>query len=370
MSRKGMNIYHRKDGRWEGRYIKEKADGKTKYGYVYGKSYNEVMGKLSNKALLKTKKGAENSTFACSASDWLVLIKPQLKPASIARYTNILNLYLLPQFGKQSIVEISRSDVYNFANELLTSGGAHSNGLAPKTVNSILSVVKIVFNYAAAEKGYSVANIKNICVKQPLKQPRVLSKAEQQKLSSYLKDNPTPCNLGILLSLYTGMRIGEVCALKWKDINFADQCIYVHHAMQRIQLLDNPCQKTAVQILAPKSECSIRYIPILSNLLPLLEHQKKCDDAFVLTGSEKKYIEPRCLENHFKAVLAACDLKDINFHALRHTFATRCIELGFDIKSLSEILGHSNVSITLNRYVHPSMELKQKNISMLSELFT
>lgn len=368
MSKTGRNIYHRKDGRWEGRYIKGRVNGKTLYGYIYGKSYEEVSNKLLNVNRIK-QQITNNDSFANAAANWLLQTKPQLKPASIARYTNILKLYLLPRFGEQAIYDISRSDVYNFANELLTEGGVHSKGLAPKTVNSILSVVKIIFNYASSENGYTVANIRNVCVKQPVKQPRILSRAEQRILSDYLKDNLNPCNTGILLSLYTGMRIGEICALKWEDVYFPESFINVHRSMQRIQLMDDPCQKTEVQILRPKSVCSIRQIPIMTELIMLLENQKCENDAFVLTGSAQKYIEPRCLENYFKSVLKLCGLRDINFHVLRHTFATRCVEQGFDIKSLSEILGHSNVNITLNRYVHPSMELKQKNMSMLAALF-
>ena len=121
-------------------------------------------------------------------------------------------------------------------------------------------------------------------------------------------------------------------------------------------------------ITKPKSQCSIRDIPIPEVLLPYLD-SKRSTDEYVLTGRSDIYVEPRTMQNHFKRILKQCDIEDVNFHVLRHTFATRCIELGFDIKSLSEILGHANVNITLNRYVHPSMDLKQQNMSKLSDLF-
>lgn len=123
-------------------------------------------------------------------------------------------------------------------------------------------------------------------------------------------------------------------------------------------------------ILPPKSDCSICRIPIPDEVMRLLKAARKQDDAFLLTGLVHSYIEPRCLENRFKAVSKECGLTDVNYHALRHTFATRCVELGFDIKSLSEILGHASVNITLNRYVHPSMDLKQRNMNLLSDLLT
>lgn len=140
--------------------------------------------------------------------------------------------------------------------------------------------------------------------------------------------------------------------------------------MQRIQTNDPEKAKTEVIIHPPKSSCSIRKIPIPNELLQLLLPFQKDEDTFLLTGLADSFMEPRCLENHFKSVIAGCNIQDVHFHTLRHTFATRCVEIGFDIKSLSEILGHANVNITLNRYVHPSMELKQKNMNMLSAFFT
>lgn len=310
----------------------------------------------------------QTDTFGNVSAEWLDIQKPQLKASSIAKYTNILKLYLIPRYGARQMQAISRSDIMLLSRELLTVGGAKSGGLAPKTVNSILSVTKSIFEYAARERGFTVADIKDISVKQPQKPMRILSRSEQQKLSRHLCDNPTPCHLGILLCLYTGLRIGEICALKWEDVCFHERYLYVHRSMQRVQISDGGERKTEVLILPPKSGCSIRKIPIPDEMLPLLVTSRKQADAFLLTGMVHSYVEPRCMENHFKAVAKACDIGDVKFHALRHTFATRCVELGFDIKSLSEILGHASVNITLNRYVHPSMELKQRNMNMLSDL--
>ena len=164
------------------------------------------------------------------------------------------------------------------------------------------------------------------------------------------------------------MRIGEICALKWEDIYITEQCIRVHRTMQRIQISEKEGDKTKVVIQAPKSDCSNRKIPIPSGILPILISAQKNGKTFLLTGLEERYVEPRNMENYFKSVVKTCQITNVNFHALRHTFATRCVELGFDVKSLSEILGHANVNITLNRYVHPSMDLKQKNMDMLSGL--
>ena len=141
--------------------------------------------------------------------------------------------------------------------------------------------------------------------------------------------------------------------------------------MQRIQCFDEGSNsKTKIVITPPKSSCSKRCIPLPDCMIPYLENIKKDDDSFFLTGSKTKYIEPCSMQNYFKRVLKENNIQETNFHALRHTFATNCVELGFDTKSLSEILGHSNVSITLTRYVHPSMAQKKKNMQLLSELFS
>ena len=372
MAKQGKNIYQRKDGRWEGRYIKGHEGGKAKYGYVFGKSYEEAEQKLDELVLPSSRfdGNEEARRFSSISDDWLESLKPQLKPASIARYSNILASYLVPEYGACNLEGITRDDVSSLSRKLLIEGGIKGTGLAPKTVNSILSVMKNIFDYASSEKGLRTAAIRDISVKQPQKPLRILSRNEQQKFSRYLMGNLTPCNLGILLCLYTGLRIGEICALKWLDIYFEEQHIHVHQSMQRIQIIDGGDKKTEVQISAPKSDFSIRKIPLPDEMLVLLKSSQKQDDAFLLTGMVHSFVEPRCMENYFKSAVEECGLEDVNFHALRHTFATRCVELGFDIKSLSEILGHSSVNITLNRYVHPSMELKQMNMNMLSDFLT
>lgn len=374
MARRGENIYKRKDGRWEGRYIKGYSNGKAKYGYVYEKSYSALKGKLKTVlAELETAKNISDSgciTFQYAASEWIQSIKPQLKEQTIVQYENLFTGYLLPYFKNMEVESITRDDVYNLSNLLLTTGGISGNGLSPKTVEGILSVLKRILKYSEDYKGCHVVHVEKNLLRQSTKHMRILSIHEQQTLNSYLTDNLNLINLGILLCLYTGIRIGEVCALKWEDFSFDEQYVYIHKTMQRMQTKNNPEHKTAVIISAPKSECSIRKIPLPDDIFRLILAEKRPADTYFLTGLSKVYIEPRTLQNRFKAVIKSCKLKDTNFHALRHTFATRCVELGFDVKSLSEILGHASINVTLNRYVHPSMETKQKNMNILSELFT
>ena len=179
-----------------------------------------------------------------------------------------------------------------------------------------------------------------------------------------------PYNIGILVCLFTGLRVGEICALHWEDISFSEQTLYVHQTLQRIQ--DKSCseKKTRIVLTTPKSACSIRTIPIPDPILKILNDHQTSRKGFLLTNSETHFIEPRTMQNRFKIALKKSEIESANFHALRHTFATRCVELGFDVKSLSEILGHATVNITMNRYVHPTLEMKKNNMEKLSALFT
>ncbi len=165
------------------------------------------------------------------------------------------------------------------------------------------------------------------------------------------------------------LRKDEICALKWEDISFVDNCIYIKKTMQRVQVNGKSDHKTKIIITCPKSNCSFRIIPIPKVLLIYLKEFQNKSDSYLLTGDANKIIEPRTMQNRFKSILEKLKIEPANYHSLRHTFATRCVELGFDVKSLSEILGHASINITLNRYVHPSMELKQKNMNKLSCLF-
>lgn len=226
--RQGKNIYLRKDGRWEGRYPKEKVNGKTKYGSVFGKTYEEAEQKLSS-----IKRDTQIPVFTAHtikgvSEQWLDSQKPQLKASSYAKYLNLLKLYLMPAFGDVPVQSITRTEVLRFSREMLTEGGIHKTRLAPKTVNSILSVLKSILVYSARELNIPVASIGDVSVRQSSKPMRILSRNEQDVLSRRLYKESSPCSVGILLFLYTGMRIGEVCALTWGDIHFTDQYLFVH----------------------------------------------------------------------------------------------------------------------------------------------
>lgn len=381
MSRKGENIYKRKDGRWEGRYIKARSQsGKAVYGYVYAPTYKEAKRKRSQAIiniesnLTAFHKISENTIPSCFirklADDWMNSIQSQIKKSSYVKYHNILHSYILPEFDNVPLNELTSSRIQKFCDDLLIHGGSSGEGLSPKTVLDILSLMRSLLRYAQIQGYQPPSNGKDILIRQTAPDTVVIPRSSQEILCRYLYANMSERNLGILLCLFTGMRVGEICALKWEDFSFQEKSIHVHNTMQRLQIPDSTTQKTCVVITSPKSKCSIRTIPIPDRLIQLIQKEFPNRQGYVLATVNEKYIEPRTMQNYFRYVQKQCGLVPVNFHALRHTFATRCIEFGFDIKSLSEILGHATVNITLNRYVHPSMELKQQNMQKLSSLLT
>lgn len=376
MPRRGENIYKRKDGRWEGRYIKCNIDGKTHYGYIYAKSYKEAKERLSQAKNLnmtsttefaKSVKEQSVITFYDISIQWLNMKAPTIKLSSYTRYSNLLKTYLYPKYKDTLIGDISPESVNSYIHILLTDAKKNKTGLSPKTVQCIISLLKSILDYAYRMNYVSSIATSYISIKQEQKPMHILSTTDQNLLTTYIYKHPTPTNIGILLCLYTGMRIGEICALKWSDILWNEHCVVIEKTLQRLQNNDTTSSKTSIIITAPKSSCSIRKVPLPDELYDMLYKYKQNDETFILTGTIS-YIEPRTMQNRYKSILKQCNIQDINFHSLRHTFATRCVELGFDVKSLSEILGHANVNITLNRYVHPSMEQKQHNMNLLTEL--
>ena len=199
------------------------------------------------------------------------------------------------------------------------------------------------------------------------KELEILSVEEQLILESFARTNLNPTKVGIMLSLYTGLRIGEVCALSWDDVDLTNEVIHVRHTVARIKNNDpTSTSKTRLIIDEPKTKTSKRDIPIPAPLLPVIQEYKKMSVSFFIASDKEHFISPRTFEYRYHRILDVCGIDSVNYHALRHTFATRCIEMGMDEKSLSEVLGHSDVSITLNTYVHSSMNLKKVHMNKLS----
>lgn len=372
MSKRGENIYKRKDGRWEGRYIKCRTlQGKIQYGYVYGKSYSEAKAKLKENASTpiraSTNQMAQFTLYGEILKVWLLSAKNRVKESTISRYNHIVQRHIQPFLGNYQISEIGAALLEEYIDYLLQHGRLDgSGGLSPKSVADIIVVIKSSMRYAQ-ENGYRInSSTTGLSVKRSKKDMRVLSKKEQQQLECVLMQDTDLTKFMVLLCLYTGIRIGEACALRWEHLQLDSGILKVRETMQRIQAPQNIAAKTRVIITEPKSACSKRDIPLPKFLIQYAAQFQTERKAFVLTGETDQFIEPRTLQNRFRNYVKASGIEHANYHALRHTFATRCVELGFEIKSLSEILGHSNVNITLNKYVHSSIELKKQNMEKLN----
>lgn len=365
---KGENIFKRKDGRWEARYIKGyELSGKIKYGFCYGKTYKEAKEKVTRaKAALVSGKPAPVSNtrhrFAYFCDEWFESGKNRFKESTCVKYKTILEKHIKPRLGGCFPLAFNDGLIEQFANELL-----FEEELAPKTVKDILVVLRSILNYTAKLFPDTFPKVDIVYPKESKKEMRVLTREEQTLFVSYLLEELDECRFGILLALLTGIRIGELCALRWENVSLNDNTIKISSTMQRLKDMDQ-CRKAKTKIVigSPKSDMSIRTIPISDYAAELCRKMNpKSPAAFILTGTSD-YMEPRTLQYRMERYIETCGLEGVHFHTLRHTFATRCVEVGFEIKSLSEILGHSNTTITLDRYVHSSMDLKRDNMNKLS----
>ena len=373
MSKKGENIYKRKDGRWEGRYIRcYDTDGKAKYGYIYGRTYSDVKDELVQKKADAIRQPNSGSLRAVVYSDildgWLRASKLKTKESTHARYSQLVRTHIKPHLGRYQLSRISTSKIEGFLEYLLSKGRLDgAGGLSPKTVTDILAIIKNTMEYARSQNIAVICNLEKLSVKGKEKEMRVLTPEEQDALAVVLVHNMDRYKFGVLLSLYTGIRIGELCALQWGDFGTNLSTLTVKKTMQRVKNIDDvSSSKTKIIITEPKSQSSVREIPLPPFLVEIAKSFQANPEAFVLSGTIGQYVEPRTMQNRFQTYVKQSGIAAANYHSLRHSFATRCIELSFDIKTLSTILGHSSVNITLNRYVHSSMELKKANMSKFS----
>lgn len=373
MSRTGENIYKRKDGRWEARYIDSyDGNGKAKYKYLYAPTYTEVKAKLlkaQNYADLTSdlEKTKDKEKYEYWLDAWLHAKRLGVKESTYIRYRNTIENHIKPDLGKYPINKISTSLMEQFVSRKLQNGRIDGNGgLSPKSLSDIMVIVKESFKYAHSYGVSVVCSFERISFKKNAQEMRVLSFLEEQRLLSVLFKDFDRYKMGVFICLYTGIRIGELCALQWKNVSLSENAIKIEYTMQRLQSENlNASQKTRIIVTEPKSYAALRTIPLPGFVIDVIKPFAGSPNTYVLSGECKKIIEPRTMQNRFKAYLAEGKIEEANFHSLRHTFATRCIEAGFDVKTLSEILGHSSVKITLDKYVHSSMQLKRSNMEKL-----
>lgn len=306
-------------------------------------------------------------TFKETAIEWLDKKRNYIKESTYALYKYEIQFYLIPAIGDLDIEAISGEMLQEIVLKWQRLGNEGGNLLKKSTIQNLMVLIKQIFKYAN-ENGY----IKQIQLSvqyapQPMKQKKrkTMDTAEQIQLINAILSDFTNKSMGILLCIGSGLRIGELCALTWADIDLEKQIVHITKTMQRIYMKD-AYPKSYVSITAPKTESSIRDVPIsckLSALMGKLEDKNR--EHYILTNSER-YIEPRTFRKHYDKFLKSHGIAHINFHSLRHTFATRCIDGGANCKVVSEILGHSTINTTLNMYVHPQMSEKRKCVEIIT----
>lgn len=290
------------------------------------------------------------------AKEWLRYKKNRIKESTYCNYLFKIEKYLFPEIGNKDIATMND---YNHLIEKLLQY------LSPKTVRDIMAILKSILTYYEEEYETSLKIKKLSLPKQEKSRIKVFTQKEKEKIEKYCMQEKTLKGLGIIICLNTGLRIGEICALKWENINFEEKLIYVKKTLQRVYIKDEA--KSKIVIDKPKSEASVRVIPMNRKIFEMLKYLRKDakEQDYVLSGSSENFVEPRNYQHYFKMLLHKNKMQSYKFHILRHTFATNCMEVGMDMKSLSEILGHSNVNITLNIYVHSSNKMKKKFLEKL-----
>lgn len=368
MARHGENIYRRKDGRYEGRYVIGKtSSGKTRFGYVYARQYAEVRCQLLQKkaeacSCCPTVSRTYRGTLAQWLEQWLENeLRGSIKPSSYQVYRQQIRRHLLPSLGNLFLDQLTPCVIYEFVERL------EASGLACSTARGIYRLLAASLRCALEEGLIS----RNPCRRvrpqwgEAVEQ-RVLNRHEQERLRQVLwGSNELPA----LLSLYTGMRLGEVCALKWSDIDWERKVLTVRRTVQRVARAGggNGGPKTLLMLGTPKSARSRRVLPLPDFLLCLLHsRQEKSGRSPYVFGKEDQTADPRTIQRRLKRVTAALGLPGVHFHTLRHSFATRLLELGVDVKTVGALLGHSSAKTTLDFYAHSLMDQRRMAINQLA----
>lgn len=291
--------------------------------------------------------------------EWKEEKKKYVKKSTYAAYQLLIQNHIKPYFG--DLYEVNEEKVQQFVFDKLDAG------LSEKTIRDIIIVLKMILKFGI-KNGY--LEYIQIDAKFPSKQEKkdldVLSKADQKKFMEHLRNNFTFKNLGIFICLSTGMRIGEICGLRWRDVDTVEGVIKVRHTLQRIYIIEGETRHTELLLDTPKTANSVRDIPMSSELLKMLKSLNKVvNENYYVISNDIKPIEPRTYRNYYKKLCKQLDIPELKFHGLRHSFATRCIESKADYKTVSVLLGHSNISTTLNLYVHSNKEQKKKTIDKM-----
>ncbi len=363
----GENIYKRKDGRWEARFISgRKPDGRAKYTSVYARTYAAAKAKLEDRKRMIVSRPAGSCRLTVKELFVWYLSQAEIKPSTRARYVFLIEHHILPELGSIFVVSLTAKQLSDFLSQKRQSGRLHGGGLSAKSVRDIGVLIKAALRFASAEYHFYCDALNTKLPKAKRREIEPFSAWELDQLRKGLSPSPNHKDAGILLSANGGLRLGEVCALRVSDIDFQNGTVSIEHAVQRVRQNG----KTKLIIQTPKSGKSVRVIPLPNDMMAYLKKAVSglSQNAYILTGRTDKPMEPRTYQYYFESVLRRCGVRKRSYHTLRHTYATRCIENGIDVKSVSEMLGHADVTTTLRLYVHPSMDSKRQAVQKISFL--
>lgn len=374
MARTGNNIYKRKDGRYEGRIlVGRNSRRKPKYIYIYAKTLREVKRKMSEARIdrLDAEQGEPDISVQTAAEEWVRTTKKKWKPTTLRMYQSIVSRYAIPILGGLSVLKITDETLAEFAESL--DEYSDKKCLSDRYKKYICCLVRQIIRNA-----HNIRHLeqKILLIPEFQIQKKIIQLPPEQdliRLKQYLLKNPEDDTcLGILVAMSTGIRIGELCALQWGDFDLERGNVIIRKNLQRIRNaeLQNRAQKdevskTQVCIQMPKTASSIRIIPLADGLTDLLRAHRKSPEKYLIPGRKREWVDIRTLQYRFSSILKKCRIQPFHFHLLRHAFASRCVELGCDIKGLSEILGHSSVQITMNIYVHSSTKQKKDMMNLV-----
>ena len=353
-----INAYHRKDGRWEARVLQGIGIGSKRiYRYFYGMSKEEAEQKAIEACYIAFVPTVTGMTVKELCDEWLSVMASRVKLSTLANYRMKAEKHILPTFGGKMCCEISSRMAYDFIEKKLSAG------LSARYISDIMILLKSIFKYAKREYGMADPFEGIVMPKCAKHEVRLLTAAEQRILRTYIKNDPTALNLGVILALSMGLRVGEVCGLMWQDIDMKKRILSVRRTVQRIPV-PNDSQKTRVIVSSPKSVSSAREIPIPDDVFAMLNKSVFSADCYILSGTDQP-VEPRKMQYAFARILKNAKLPSVRFHSLRHAFASKAIEVGFDVKTLSEILGHSKIELTMNLYVHSNLDRKRSCMKLM-----
>lgn len=366
MPKTGSNIRRRSDGRWEGRYKYLTPEKIFKMRSVYGKTYREVKKKMElliveqneNIQQMADKRAGSYLTFGEVSGKWLSSVEKTKKYSTYVKYRGICEKHL------EILKEVRMNEISGaLLNEKIfwDKESMYTQNLK----HTVIQIVNQVIRFSNDIHSCHIPLLANRGDREKGKKIKIINQAGQTALLRYLSVDTDSFKTGICLCHATGLRLGEICSLKWEDIDFDQRIIHINRTIQRIAVTGGDT-KTALMESSPKSAFSMREIPVSSHIIRILGGLEHTGE-YVIGG--KKPVEPRTYENRFKRYAEKAGIGTCNFHMLRHTFATNCIENGMDAKTLSEILGHANVQITLNRYVHPTIESKRNQMEKMDDYY-